>query len=189
MISEPASVLTRHDPAAWVRSLRYRARRELPYDAAAVSPDSPLLLDATVYVDQLKGQLPADIIALIASRVIFHGAPVLAELAITVGILNPRDRRTRTTLEPILDTLRRISPQRVIAPTDEMWLEGAVLAGILARTQGIAKEERRKFLSDALMFLMASEMDAILVSRNAHDFDLLLQIKPDVGVLLYDRAP
>ena len=96
MISEPASVLARHDPAAWVRTLRYRARRELPYDAAAVGPDSSLLLDAPVYLDQLKGQLAADIIALIASRVIFHGAPVLAELTITPGILSPRDQRTRT---------------------------------------------------------------------------------------------
>ena len=188
MISEPASILARHDPAAWVRSLRYRSRRGLPYDAAAVTPDFPLLLDATVYVDQLTGHLPTDIITLIASRVVWHGAPVLAELAVTVGILNPRDQRTRATLEPIIDLLRHIPPQRIIAPSDEMWLEGAVLAGILARTQGIAKEERRKFLSDALIFLMASEADAVLVSRNAHDFDLLLQMKPDVSVLLYDRA-
>jgi hypothetical protein len=188
LISEPASILSRHDPAAWVRSLRYRARRELPHDADAVTRDSPLLLDATVYIDQLKGHLPANIISLIASRVILHGAPVLAELAATVGILNPRDQRTRTTLDPILDTLRRIPPQRIMTPSDEMWLEGAVLAGILARTQGIAKEERRKFLSDALMFLMAFEEDAILVSRNARDFDLLLQMKPDVSVLLYDRT-
>jgi predicted nucleic acid-binding protein len=188
LISEPASVLARHEPAAWVRPLRYRGRRELPYDAAAVGPDSPLLLDATVYVDQLKGHLPADIIALIASRVIFHGAPVLAELAVTVGMLDPRDQRTRSTLEPILDTLRHIPAQRIIAPSAEIWLEGAVLAGILARTQGISKEQRRKFLNDSLMFLMASEADAVLVSRNAHDFDLLLQIKPEAGVLLYDRT-
>jgi hypothetical protein len=59
----------------------------------AVRPDSPLLLDATVYADHLMGQLPADIIALVASRVIFHGAPVLAELAITLGTL---DRKIST---------------------------------------------------------------------------------------------
>jgi predicted nucleic acid-binding protein len=152
-----------------------------------VDPDSPLLLDATVYVDQLKGHMPADIIALVASRVILHGAPVLAELAVTVGRLDPRDQRTRATLEPILDIFRHIPAQRIIAPSDEMWLEGAVLAGILARTQGFPKEDRRKFLNDALMFLMAAGSGAVLVSRNAHDFDLLLQMKPDPGVLLYDR--
>ena len=63
-----------------------------------------------------------------------------------------------------------------------------MLAGILARIQGLPKEDRRKFLNDTLMFLMAAESGAVLVSRNAHDFDLLLQMKPDVGVLLYERA-
>jgi hypothetical protein len=155
---------------------------------AAVALDSPLLLDATVYVDQLKGDLPADIIALIAERVILHGAPVLVELGVTVGILDPRDQRTRATLEPILGTFRHIPAQRIIAPSDETWLEGAVLAGILARTQELPKKDRRKFLNDTLMFLMAAEANAILVSRNAHDFDLLLQIKPNVGVLFYERA-
>jgi hypothetical protein len=187
LISDVASVIARHDPAVWVRTLRYRPRRELPYDPSTVPPHSPLLLDATVYVDQLKGQLPADTVALISSRVILHGAPALAELAVTVGLLDPRDQRTRTTLEPILDTLDHIPSQRIIAPSNEVWLESAVLAGILARTQGIPKEERRKFLNDTLMFLMAAEVEAILVSRNAHDIDLLLQMKPGVGALLYDR--
>jgi hypothetical protein len=188
LLSEPLSVLSRHDPAAWTRTLRYRGKHELPFDAAAVAPESPLLLDATVYVDQLQGHLPADIIALIASRVILHGAPVLAELAVMLGVLDPRDQRTRTTLGPILNTLGHIPGQRIIAPNDEMWLEGAILAGILARTQGLPKPERRKFLNDALMFLIAAEAGAVLVSRNAHDFDLLLQMKSDVGVLLYERA-
>jgi hypothetical protein len=187
LISDVASIIARHDPAAWVRTLRYRSRRELPYDPAATPPDAPLLLDATVYVDQLKGQLPGEIVALLSSRVILHGAPALAELAVTAGVLEPRDQRTHKTLEPILDTLRHIPPQRIIAPSDDAWLEGAVLAGILARTQGIAKEQRRKFLNDALMFLTAAEADAVLVSRNTHDVDLLLQMKPGVGALLYDR--
>lgn len=180
MISDVAAVVARHDPAAWVRPLRYRPKRELPYDPAAVPPDASLLLDTTVYIDQLKGHLPAALVALISSRVIVHGAPVLAELAVTVGVLDP--------LEPILDTLRHIPPQRIVTPSEEAWLEGAVLAGILGRTQGIAKEHRRKFLNDVLMFLLAAEVDAILVSRNAHDVDLLLQMKPGAGVLLYERA-
>jgi len=87
-----------------------------------------------------------------------------------------------------VDTLEHIPPQRIIAPSAEVWLEGTVLAGILARTQGIAKEQRRKFLNDTLMFLMAADADAILVSRNARDIDLLLQMKPEVGTLLYDRS-
>jgi predicted nucleic acid-binding protein len=188
LISDVAAVVARHDPAAWVRPLRYRPKAELPYDPAAIPPDAPLLLDTTVYIDQLKGHLPPAIVALISSHGIVHGAPVLAELAVTVGVLDPRDPRTATTLEPILDTLRHIPSQRIIAPSEDAWLEGAVLAGILARTQSIVKEYRRKFLNDALMFLLAAEADAILISRNARDIDLLLQIRPDVGVLLYERS-
>jgi predicted nucleic acid-binding protein len=188
LISDVAAVVARHDPTAWVRALRYRSKAELPCDPAAIPPDAPLLLDTTVYIDQLKGHLPPAIVALISSHVIVHGAPVLAELAVTVGVLDPRDPRTATTLEPILDTLRHIPSQRVIAPSEDAWVEGAVLAGILARTQGIAKEYRRKFLNDALMFLLAAEADAILISRNAHDIDLLLQMRPDVGALLYERS-
>jgi len=188
LISDVAAVVARHDPAAWVRSLRHRPRRALPYDASIVPPDAQLLLDTTVYIDQLKGQLPAAIVALVASRAIVHAAPVLAELAVTVGALDPRDPRTAATLAPIVDTLRHVPPQRIVAPSEEAWLEGAALAGILARTQGIAKGDRRRFLNDVLTFLMAAEVGAILVSRNARDVDLLLQMKPEVRALLYERA-
>jgi hypothetical protein len=147
-----------------------------------------LLFDATVYIDQLKGQLPTSIVDLIASRTILHGAPALAELAVTIGALDPADRRTRAALISIVEMLTRISPARIIAPSYEVWVEAAVLAGILARTQSIPKQDRRKFLNDALLFLQAADSDSILVSRNSRDLDLLLQLKPQTGVLLYDKS-
>ena len=76
-----------------------------------------LLFDATVYIDQLKGQLPTSIINLMASRTILHGAPALAELAVTIGALEPADRRTQATLIPIIETLTRINPSRIIVPS------------------------------------------------------------------------
>ena len=87
-------------------------------------PELSLLFDATVYIDQLKGQLPTSIINLIASRTILHGAPALAELAVTIGALDPADRRTQATLIPIVEMLTRINPSRIIAPSYEVWLEG-----------------------------------------------------------------
>jgi len=62
------------------------------------------------------------------------------------------------------------------------------MAGILARTQAIPKEDRRRFLNDTLLFLQAAEADAVMVSRNSRNIDLLLQLKPRAGVLLYDRS-
>jgi len=62
------------------------------------------------------------------------------------------------------------------------------MAGILARTQAIPKEDRRRFLNDTLLFLQAAEANAVMVSRNSRDIDLLLQLKPQAGVLLYDKS-
>jgi hypothetical protein len=82
----------------------------------------------------------------------------------------------------------RINPSRIITPSYQVWLEAAVMAGILARTQAIPRQDRRRFLNDTLLFLQAAEADAVMVSRNSRDIDLLLQLKPLAGVLLYDKS-
>jgi hypothetical protein len=94
------------------------------------------------------------------------------------------DSRTAANLKPIIETLERVPPQMILAPSDEVWIEAAILAGILARTQGVAKANRRRLLNDALLFLTAAETGAILISRNLKDFDLLLQMKPGLGLVL-----
>jgi hypothetical protein len=149
--------------------------------------ESPLLIDTTVYIDQLKGDLPRAIIDLIATRPVHHGAPALSELAAAIGHLDPSDPRTASNLKPIVETLERVPPQMILAPSDSAWIEASILAGILARTQRIPKFDRRRLLNDALLFMMAAEAGATLISRNAGDLDVLLQLKPAVPVLLYDR--
>ena len=188
MKSDVQSIIARNNPGRWPRPLAHRPKADLPFDPLQVSAGLSLLFDTTVYIDQLKGQLPTSIINLMASRTILHGAPALAELAVTIGALDPADRRTRVTLIPIVEMLTRINPSRIIAPSYEVWLEAAVMTGILARTQAIPKQNRRKFLNDALLFLQAADTGAVLVSRNSRDLDLLLQLKPRVRVLLYNRA-
>jgi len=181
------SIIARTDPGRWSRPLAHRPRADLSFDPLRVPAEVSLLFDATVYIDQLKGQLPASIVNLMASRTILHGAPALAELAVTIGVLDPADRRTPATLAPIVEMLTRINPSRIIAPSYEVWLEAAVMAGILARTQNIPKQDRRKFLNDTLLFLQAAETGSVMVSRNSRDLDLLLQLKPRAAVLLYDQ--
>jgi len=128
------------------------------------------------------------IVNLMASRTILHAAPALAEIAVTIGAPDPADRRTHATLIPIVEMVTRINPSRIIWPSYEVWLEAAVMAGILARTQAIPKQDRRKFLNDALLFLQAANTGAVMVSRNSRDLDLLLQFKPQASVLLYDKS-
>jgi len=186
--SDVQSIIARNDPGRWLRPLAHRPKAELPFDPLLVPAGASLLFDATVYIDQLKGQLPTSIINLMASRTILHGAPALAELAVTIGALDPLDRRTRAALIPVVETLTRINPTRIIAPSYEVWLEAAVIAGILARTQAIPRQDRRKFLNDTLLFLQAVDAGAVMVSRNSRDFDLLLQLKPQAAVVLYDKS-
>jgi hypothetical protein len=186
--SDVQSIIARHDPGRWSQPLAHRPKADLPFDPLQVPAGVSLLFDATVYIDQLKGQLPTSIVNLMASRTILHGAPALAELAVTIGALNPVDRRTHATLIPIVEMLTRINPSRIIAPSYEVWLEASVIAGILARTQAIPKQDRRKFLNDTLLFLQAADTGSVMVSRNSRDLDLLLQLKPQAGVLLYDKS-
>lgn len=188
MKSDVQSIISRHDPGRWSRPLAHRPKAHLPFDPFQVPAGVSLLFDATVYTDQLKGQLPTSIVNLMASRTILHGATALAELAVTIGALDPADRRTHATMSPIIETLTRINPSRIIAPSHEVWLEAAVMAGILARTQAIPKQDRRRFLNDALLFLQAADTGSVLVSRNSRDLDLLLQLKPQASVLLYDKS-
>ncbi len=185
--SDVQSIIARNDPGRWARPLTRRSKADLPFDPFQVPAQASLLFDTTVYIDQLKGHLPRSIVNLMASRTILHGAPALAELAVTIGALDPADGRTYATLAPLVELLTRINRARIIAPSFEVWLEAAVIAGILARTQAIPKQDRRKFLNDTLLFLLAADTGAVMVSRNSRDLDLLLRFKPQAGVLLYDR--
>jgi hypothetical protein len=186
--SEVQTIIARNDPSLWPRPLMHRPKADLPFDPLRVPSGLSLLFDATVYIDQFKGQLPTSIIKLMASRTILHGAPALAEIAVTIGALDPSDRRTQATLTPIVEMLTRINPSRIIAPSYDVWLEAAMIAGILTRTQAIPKQDRRKFLNDALLFLQAADTGSVMVSRNSRDLDLLLQLKPRTRVLLYEKS-
>ena len=117
MIFDFEAVLNRCAPSEWMRSLAYRPDNALPFDAAGVPKGATILLDTTVYIDQLKGDLPPPIIELIATRLVYHGAPALAELAATIGYLDPLDSRTAANLKPIIETLARVPPQRILVPT------------------------------------------------------------------------
>jgi predicted nucleic acid-binding protein len=159
----------------------------LPYDLASVARDAVLMLDTTVYIDAQKAKLPHDLAARIATAEILHSAVALGEIAASLGLLDPAHPGTPAVTRVLLETLARADPARTAPPSTEAWLEASVMAGILARTQHLAKESRRKLLNDALVFVSAGEAGAVLVSRNAKDMDLLLQLSPDVSVLLYDQ--
>ncbi len=190
----------RHNPAAHTATLRHRPDTALPFDPAA-APAMPLLLDTTFYLHRSTGMVPRGIRALIASRqhMVHNCGVVCAELAISIGLLDPTDPRTAATIGTIHAHLDHMAQDRTVAPSASAWTAAAVLAGILARTQGLATPKRtltpdqvccqqgrrRELLLDALIYLTAVEQEMLLVSANARHMDLLLQLYPTQNVLLY----
>jgi hypothetical protein len=89
-----------------------------------------------------------------------------------------------------------------VSPSAATWTEAAIVAGIPARTQGLATDKgqlseaqiccqrgrRRELLLDALLYFTAIEHDFLLVSGNVRDLDILLQVRPSPNVLLYRPA-
>lgn len=169
-------------------TLAYRLRAQLPYDIASLPPELGLMLDTTVYIDAQKAKLPNDLAARIASAEIIHSAVALGEITANLGLLDPAHPGTPGVSRALFETLDKADPARTVAPSTDAWLEASLLAGILARTQHLLKDGRRKLLNDALVFLSAGETGTVLVSRNSKDMDLLLQLRPDVRVLLYDQV-
>ena len=188
MPSSPTELIARHDPAAWSRAIRQRPLAALPFDAATVVARDAVMLDTVAYIDAMKAPgLPRPIAQIVAQNTILHSAIAAAELAVSIGHLDPRDARTANTRKPLDDALARMRSDKIVVPSSDAWIEAAVIAGICARTQGYAKLDRRKLLHDALVLLSAIEADAVLISRNIRDIDLLLNFRPDARVLLYAR--
>ncbi len=158
------------------------------------------MLDTTVYVHRLQNKIPPAIHALVEARPVLHCAVAIAEIAISAGIMDPTHPTTARYRTPLLGLLHGISALDMRAPGPAAWAEAGMLAGILARTQfGLAqprtalgfaaaeqqRENRRRLLNDALIFLCAGEHGAVLVSGNVADIDLLLRFRPDIQALLY----
>lgn len=175
----------------------------MPFDAGA-APPLPLLLDTTVYLDRSAGRLPQPIRALIAARqhLVHNCGVVCAELAISIGLLDPADARTPDTVAAIQAHLDQMETAKAVSPSASAWTEAAILAGILARTQGLAvpkktltadqeccqRGRRRELLLDALLYMTAVEQGMLLLSGNVRHMDLLLQLCPSSNVLLYRAA-
>ncbi|WP_338042200.1 hypothetical protein [Microvirga brassicacearum] len=75
---------------------------------------------------------------------------------------------------------------RLFEPDAETLGRAAVLAGILARTQGYASNDWLRALHDCVLFLQALKLRVTVLTRNIKDYDFLLQIVPD-GRALFHR--
>jgi len=169
------------------RKLRLSARGDL-LGAATATWTGPLLLDTCVYIDAGRGRLPAEVEALLVGRRIVHCATVAAELALGLAMLDPLHADTLAQREFLRDTLARMAAGKIITPDATTWTTAAVLAGTLARLQGIRPDDRRRRLADALIAVTARAEGCAVLTANRTDFDLIAQLLPGLRAIVYSSA-
>ena len=173
--------LRRIRPQRSAAKLARRPEEELPLVHKAAVIGRELLLDTCVYIDVLQGKTPVEVDSLLENRIVNHSCVALAEMTHLMGALDPADKR------PVLKTLGRtiddIPEHRLSAPSSRMFGEAGMLAGMVTRLSG--QPHSIALLNDALLFLQAAATGCDLLTGNRRDFDLLDQIIPGTGVILY----
>jgi len=185
--SDIARSLRRLKPEKHLRQLTPRGRGQLEFLDPLSLPPRKLLLDTTVYIDELQGRLPrAAELALRVSE-LWHSSVTEAELSALAGLLHPRHHGTAKAVRQVTAVMERRPRHRILTPDAEAWREAGILAGTLARLQGYAKAGRGRVLNDALILLSAAKNGCTVLTRNVADFDLLMQLAPFAKAVFYTR--
>jgi hypothetical protein len=172
----------RFDPQ---RTLTRRSDNELPFVNPSSIGGQGLLLDTSVYIDQMQNRSPQMLDDLIAQRQVNHSTVAIQELMHTIGVLNPSDARTATVIDVIGKQIRAMPPRRIFAPDTEVLGRAALLSGILCRLQGYEKDGKLRALQDCALFLQAQKLGLVVLTANVGDYDILLQFIPTGRVLFY----
>lgn len=172
----------RFDPQG---TLTRRGDNELPFVNPSVVGGQGLLLDTSVYIDQMQDRSPQILDDLIAQRQVNHSTVAIQELMHTVGVLNPSDARTAAVIDVIGKQIRAMPPHRIFAPDTEVLGRAALLSGILCRLQGYEKDGKLRALQDCVLFLQAQRLGLVVLTANVGDYDILLQLIPSGRALFY----
>jgi len=177
--------LRRLKPEKHRAQLKPRKASELDFLGTSGHRPAKLLYDTTVYIDILQSRFPPQGEVMLRDSEAWHSPVTEAELAATCGMLDPTHPQTHEIVEQIASVINHRPSYRTIAPDAEIWREAGILSGILARTQGYGKEQRRRVLNDALLFETARKYGCAMLTRNLVDFDLLQQLDPTGHVMFY----
>jgi predicted nucleic acid-binding protein len=169
------------------KTLGRRADEQLPFVSASLIGGQGLLLDTSVYIDQMQNRSPPVLDDLIAQRQINHSTVAIQELMHTVGGLSPLDARTASVIAEIGKQIKAMPPHRIFAPDTEVLGRAALLSGILCRLQGYEKDSRLRALHDCALFLQAQKLGLVVLTANVGDYDILLQLIPAGRALFYRR--
>ncbi len=180
------------DLAALLRRYKPERHRETlrpgpPPSRAAPPRGRPpaLLLDTTAIIDDLTGRLPPETADLLDRSIQFHCSVCLAELAVGLAKRDPAAAETALFRDKLQRLMERIPDHRLLTPDADTWAAAGILAGTLARTQRYQREQGRKMLNDALVFLVAARRGIPVLTENRKDHDLLRQVAGHGGYVHY----
>jgi predicted nucleic acid-binding protein len=181
--------LRRYKPDKRFAILRRRDEGELPYVDREELIGSPLLLDTCVYLHVLRGKTPQKVDSLLEGRLVFHSATAIGELTHRFGARLPMNQKEKAAREKLAVAIRRIPAHRVVAPTVAIWGEAGILAGLRARVGGFSQLANQSTLNDALLFLQALVIGAVVLTENVGDYDIFHQMHPNGRALYYRALP
>jgi predicted nucleic acid-binding protein len=179
--------LRRIKPEKHTAQLKPRDRSTLAFVDPLKRSFPRLLLDTTVYIDELQGNFPRHAEATLLTSELWHSTVTEAELTALTGLLDPRHSDSPQVVRQVVSSIERRPDHRILNPDAEVWREAGILAGLLARLQQYGKSERRRTLNDALIFLSAAKHGCAVLTRNIADFDFLMQLAPFGKAIFYDR--
>jgi len=153
-------------------------------DSMKETPD--LLLDTTVYIDELQAKFTPRLEYALQGARIWHSSVTECELTAVTGLLDPAHAGSAEVLRRVAGILEKRHKTRTVIPDREVWHQAGILSGTLARLQQYGKADQRKVLNDALILLSAAKAGLTVLTRNIEDFDLLTQLAPHARVAFYD---
>lgn len=138
-----------------------------------------LVPDTNVYIRAAAGTLPALVQDLVERALLFHCSVCLGELATGIANANPSLPSWSALRDHYLELFDSIPSARLLNPDAQVWTDAGVLAGVLARTQGFQRHQRKECLNDALIYLTAAKAGLPVLTADNHQFDLIQQLAPE----------
>ena len=135
--------------------------------------------DTNVYIKAAAGTLPAPVQDLVERALLFHCSVCLGELATGVANANPALPSWPALRGHYIELFDRIPSARLLNPDAEVWSDAGVVAGVLARTQGFQRHQRKECLNDALIYLTATKAGVPVLTADRTQFDLIQQLAPE----------
>ncbi len=178
--------LRRFKPEKHLIQLKPRDRSQLNFIEQLKRPFPKLLLDTTVYIDELQGRFPAAAEIALRACELWHSPVTEAELTTLAGLLDPGRAETAQVVRQLAASIDKRPSHRILNPDARAWSEAGILAGLLARLQHYGKSDRRRVLNDALIFLSATNGGCAVLTRNIVDFDFLMQLAPFGTAIFYE---